>query len=193
MIIGITGGIGSGKSRVANYWSRVFDLSLIDLDKICRGLLTRGQPGWLALKKQFGSRFFQLDDHLDRSAFRQALFCEESLRDKVNDLLHPLAKSCMKKEFQRNADTVVLVEIPLLFEAGWQQEVDKIVVVFADREARCARLMVRDGVTREEACQAMRIQLLLEEKIMAADNVVDNSGFWGDTCLQILHLGRLYI
>ncbi|HHD62857.1 MAG TPA: dephospho-CoA kinase [Desulfobulbaceae bacterium] len=193
MIIGITGGIGSGKSRVANYWSRVFDLSLINLDTICRQLLTKGQPGWLALKKQFGSRFFQLGNHLDRPAFRQALFCEESLRNTVDNLLHPLAKSCMKKELQRYADTVVLVEIPLLFEAGWQQEVDKIVVVFADRETRCARLMVRDGVTRKEAYQALRIQLFFEEKIMAADNVVDNSGFWSDTCLQILHLGRLYI
>jgi dephospho-CoA kinase len=98
----------------------------------------------------------------------------------------------MKKELKCHADSVILVEIPLLFEAGWQQEVDKIIVVFADQKKRCARLMVRDGLTENEAYQAMRVQWFLEEKIMVADNVVDNSGFWGDTCLQILHLGRVY-
>jgi len=192
MIIGITGGIGSGKSRVAKYWSRVFDLSLIDLDLICRKLMVKEQPGWLTVKKHFGFRFFRSDDNLDRSAFRQALFCEENLRTKVDKLLHPLAKSCMKKELKRHEDSVILVEIPLLCEAGWHQEVDKIMVVFADQKKRCARLMVRDGLTEDEAYRAMRVQWFLEEKIMVADNVVDNSGFWGDTCLQILHLGRLY-
>jgi dephospho-CoA kinase len=193
MIIGITGGIGSGKSRVARYWSRVFALYLIDVDRLCRQLMNRGQPGWLALKKHCGSRFFKADGHLDRSAFRQALFCEEMLRTEVDNLLHPLAKTWMQKEFQQHAGAVLLVEIPLLFEAGWQREVDKIVVVFADQKTMCRRLMDRDGLAREEAHQAIRIQWFLEKKVMAADNVVDNSGFWGDTCLQILHLGRLYM
>jgi len=193
MIIGITGGIGSGKSSVAHYWSRVFHLALIDVDLLCRRLMEREQPGWLALKKHCGSRFFIADGSLNRPAFRQALFCEETLRFEVDSLLHPLAKSWMRKELKQHAGAVLLVEIPLLFEAGWQREVDRIIIVFSDQETMCRRLMDRDGLAREEALQAMRSQWFLEKKIMAADNVIDNSGFWGDTCLQILHLGRLYM
>ena len=197
MLIGITGGICSGKSRVAAYWARCFQLELLDLDAICRELLTRKQPGWLALKKHYGQRFFTAGGLIDRPGFRAALFSDQVLRDEINSILHPLAGAHMKNQYHRVKNnrakkSVVLVEVPLLFEAGWEQEVDRIVVVYATGKTRCKRIVSRDQVNRKEAEQAMSIQWPLRHKIMAADHVIDNSTSWFNTCLQIMHFGRLY-
>jgi len=193
MIIGITGGIGSGKSRVANSWASFFDHPLLDLDILCRQLLDKEQPGWLALHKRFGVRFFDQSGCLDRAAFRATIFDDDSLRDEVNLLLHPLARSCMRKRCRRLEGRTVLIEIPLLFEAGWQQDVDRIVVVYADTATRSNRIMARDGVSEQECLRALGAQDSLEEKAMAADHVLDNSGQWVETWLQIMHLGQLYV
>ncbi|HHL32815.1 MAG TPA: dephospho-CoA kinase [Desulfobulbaceae bacterium] len=192
MLIGITGGICSGKSRVAAYWSRCFQLELIDLDAICRELLARDQPGWMALKKSYGHRFFTSDGHLDRSGFRTALFSDKALRDEVNSILHPLAGAHMQNLYHRAKKSVVLVEVPLLFEAGWEQQFDRIVVVYATGKIRCKRIVTRDRVNRNEAEQAISIQWPLRRKIEAADHVIDNTASWFNTCLRIMHLGRLY-
>lgn len=193
MIIGITGGIGSGKSRVARFWSSFFELPLLDLDAICRQLMEKEQPGWLALQKLFGNRFFAGAGNLDRVALRTAIFKNDSLRDEVNLVLHPLARSSMRSQIRQCNCDVILVEIPLLFEAGWQQDVDRIVVVYADRSIRASRIMARDGVNEQECFSAIAAQGSVTEKAMAADYVLDNSGAWVETCLQILHLGSVFV
>ncbi len=191
-MIGITGGICSGKSSVASYWARCFQLELIDLDEICRELLTQEQPGWLAIKKHYGDRFFTSEGLLNRPNFRTALFSDQILRDDINSILHPLAGAYMKNQYHRAKKSVVLAEIPLLFEAGLEQDVDRIVVVYATGEIIGKRIISRDQVNRNEAEQAMSIQWPLRRKILAADHVVDNSFSWFNTCLQIMHLGQLY-
>ena len=193
MIIGITGGIGSGKSRVANFWSSFFDHPLLDLDILCRQILDKEQPGWLALHRRFGTRFFDQDDSLDRAAFRTAIFNDDSLRNEVNRLLQPLARSRMRKQCSRLEGGTILIEIPLLFEAGWQQDVDRIVVVYADTLTRSRRIMARDGVSEQHCCRVLGAQDPLEEKCMAADHVIDNSGPWVETWLQVMHLGQRYV
>ena len=193
MLIGITGGICSGKSRVAAYWARCFQLELIDLDAICKELLKPGQPGWQALKQLHGDRFFTTKGLLDRQRFRTELFSDQRLRKEIDAMLHPLARAQMHRQYQRAEKYPVLVEIPLLFEAGWQQEVDRIVVVYAAEEIRCNRIVHRDRVSRRDAEQAMSIQWSLRRKLMAADHGIDNSSSWFNTCLQVMHLGRLYL
>ena len=190
--IGITGGIGSGKSRVAAYWAARFGLSLINLDLLCRELLDQGQPGWQALAERFGDIFFLSDGSLDRAALRKALFSRPTLRREVDRLLHPLARRRMHTQVGQAGGEVVLVEIPLLFEAGWERDVDRIVLVFAHDRARIRRLVDRDAINGQDAARALASQWDLAKKIFAADHVIDNQGMWQDTCLQILHLARLY-
>jgi len=190
--IGITGGIGSGKSRVAAYWADKFDLSLINLDLLCQDLLQQNQPGWQALQQRFGDSFFHSDGSLDRPGLRNALFSRPDLRSEVDSLLHPLARQCMHDQIDQATGEVVLIEIPLLFEAGWQHDVDRIVLVYADEETRVRRLVNRDEIREAEAVRALSAQWDLSEKIFSAHHVVDNSGAWISTCLQILHLARLY-
>jgi len=192
MIIGITGGIGSGKSRVTAFWATFFGHSLLDLDAICRELLLQGHPGWHALRAQLGNRFFAKNGNLDRVAFRKAIFADNILREAVDDVLHPLAKLRMKEQCRLSRGEIYLVEIPLLYEAEWQQDLDRIVVVVADQETRLARIIARDNVSKQESLQALRAQRPLIQKALVADHVIENHGAWAATCLQVLHLGRMY-
>jgi dephospho-CoA kinase len=192
MIIGITGGIGSGKSRVTAFWAAFFGHSLLDLDAICRELLLKGNPGWHALRAQLSNRFFEKNGNLDRVMFRKAIFADNLLRKVVDDVLHPLAKLRMKEQCPSSRGETYLVEIPLLYEAKWQQDLDRIVVVVADQETRLARIIARDNVSKQESIQALRAQMPLIQKALVADHVIENHGSWAATCLQILHLGRMY-
>ncbi len=191
-VIGISGGIGSGKSRVSRFWSNHFSLPLIDLDAVCRDLLRPGEAGWQALRETFGSRFFTPAGTLDRPGLRRAIFADHGLRGRLDSLLHPLARRAMARALAaRETAGPVLVEIPLLIEAGWRDDVDRVVIVYAGLHQRLLRVMARDGVDGPEAMRAIRSQMDLADKALMADHVIDNSGAWADTCLQIIHLGRL--
>ncbi len=192
MIIGITGGIGSGKSQVANYWSMLFRLRSLNLDDLCQQLLLKERPGWLAIKNEFGDkRFFTDAGELDRKSLRRAIFVDSALRCRVDRCLHPLVKAEMRSICTKGSDDLWLVEIPLLFEVGWEDEVDTVVVVSADLSTRVMRIMVRDNVSEQEAFMAINVQKTMDEKVKKADFVIKNNGVWIDTCRQVLSLGRL--
>lgn len=192
MIIAVTGGIGSGKSRVSRLWSKSFHLPLLDVDQICRQLLQKKEPGWQALQKHFGDRFFSKQHQLDRKAFRRILFHDSCVRKEVNAILHPLAKARMLALCSQTRSDSILIEIPLLFEAGWNKNVDRIVLVYADTATRLSRVMHRDGVSEHEGLLTISSQDVLEEKAMKSDHVIENSGPWWNTALQVYHLGSLY-
>jgi len=185
--IGITGGIGSGKSRVCGYLAQLCRLPIVDLDRICRQLLEPGAAGWLALKENIDECFFGPTGDLDRTAFRTALFADDRLRSLVDALIHPLARVAMAEQLSRVAG-FVLIEIPLLFEAGWHEDVQQVVVVYAEPSVCRQRIVDRDHVTCEQARQAVSAQYSLVEKALRAHHVIDNSNSWPDTCLQLRHL-----
>jgi len=185
--IAVTGGIGSGKSRVCRYLADICQLPVVDLDRICRQLLQPGARGWLALKEHIDERFFDPAGDLDRAAFRSALFADNELRSRVDALIHPLARLEMTAQVT-SIGGPVLVEIPLLFEAGWNEDVDLIVVVYADPSVCCRRIVERDHVSVAQARQAISAQHCLVEKALQADHVIDNSFSWQATCRQIRQL-----
>ncbi len=188
-LIGITGGIGSGKSRVCQYLADLCQLPCVSLDIICRDLLAIGAPGSKALLKELGTEFFSASGELDRSSFRAAIFADSQLRQRVDKLLHPLARQEMLRKVA-NYGRVVLVEIPLLFEAGWQKDVDCIVVVSAASEVCCQRVVLRDSVSKDQVLQAISAQQSLEDKALQANVVIDNSGSWKYTCRQVQKLAN---
>jgi len=185
--IGITGGIGSGKSLVCSYLASLCQLPVVDLDQICRQLLATGQPAWQELKKKLPQHFFHSTGELDRKIFRQALFADEQLRNLVNAVVHPLARDEMISQMSQVGDTLLL-EIPLLFEAGWQGYLQRIIVVYADVAVQCRRIVLRDHVSYEQARQSVSVQQCLLEKALQAHHVIDNSGSWSESCLQVRHL-----
>ncbi len=189
-LLGITGGIGSGKSSVGRLLACYCLAPLIDVDGCCRNLMEVDQPGWLALRTALGDRFFQPDGRLDRVALRHHLFADDRIRHQVDALIHPLAREAMLTEVRRLGKPLVLVEVPLLYEAGWQEDVDAVLVVYARRGARCCRIMARDGVSRREATKAIAAQMSLRDKAARADFVIDNSHAWSITRTRVVSLGN---
>jgi dephospho-CoA kinase len=188
--IGITGGIGSGKSSVSHFMATHFSWPLLDIDFLCKELLEIGQPGWHAVKHHFGSFYFTPDGRLDRRRLRKAVFSDHSLRMELNRLIHPLALRELQERRKKKITPLFLVEVPLLFEAGWQDVFQAILVVYADRKTCLQRLMKRDNISEKEALEALDIQCPLAEKVLAADHVIDNSGCWLNTQLAAIHLGK---
>ncbi len=191
-VLGITGGIASGKSSVARLLASYCLAPLIDVDDCCRQLLERGQEGWQALHAAFGPAFEQADGSIDRRGLRRALFADDDLRRRVDSLVHPLALVCTQEAIQSHGKDVelILVEIPLLYEAGWQTQVDAVLVVFLRPEVQCCRLMQRDRIDAVQAGQALAAQMDLAQKAARADYVIDNSGDWHQTRRAVIALGE---
>ena len=179
MILGITGGIASGKSSVSRLLAAYALAPLIDLDACCRDLLDKGQSGWQALHDAFGARYELPGGAVDRAGLREALFADDDLRRQVDNLIHPLALERLRRELERHTDApLVLVEIPLLYEAGWDIHVDAVLVVHVRPALQLCRLLKRDGVSRRQARQALAAQMPLAEKAKRADYVIENGRDW---------------
>lgn len=197
MIVGVTGGMGSGKSLVARYLGKLLAIPVVDADSVCRSLLEPQKLGWQGMQHHFGNRFFDLSGHLDRTALRQTLFADSEVRRIVEQILHPLVRqeihALSRQSQSAGAGQVsLLAEVPLLFEVGWQDDFDWVVVVYADNACCARRIMRRDGVSLDEALLSLQIQLPLFDKAWRADSVIENSGSLTQTLLQLHHLAHLW-
>lgn len=192
MNIAITGTVGSGKSRVAAILTGMLPMQHVDTDILCRQLLLPDQPGWNDLKERWPERFFSTDGTLDRVRLREAVFTDPEIRESLESILHPRVRETVAA-FRRRAaaqEEHLLVEVPLLFETGWNQDFDYVVAVFAPSPCCVARTMMRDHVPHHQAESIVALQLSAEEKAKRADSVVDNSGIWAATVLQVSFLVR---
>lgn len=193
-VVAVTGGMGSGKSSVAAYLCEISGAIGLNADTVCRRLLEPEESGWLAVRKAFGERFFMADKRVDRALLRKVLFEDHGFRHELDTILHPLArneiKECIRKESGRQLQTPsrFVVEVPLLYEAHWEDDFSQVVVAYADTASCLRRIMLRDRISEAEAEKAIGTQMPLSHKALLADHVIDNSGSWADTCLQIMHL-----
>ena len=190
MNIGVTGGMGSGKSVVSKALAEMMGAGSVSADTICRDLLEVGKPGWKAMKKHFGTDFFMKDGQVDRVLLRKTLFSDAEIRETVDSLLHPLVReelfSCFAAADKKRGDLVA--EVPLLFEKGWQSDFDYTVVAFADSDTCVKRIMQRDFVSEDEARKSISSQMPLSEKVKLCDAVIDNSGSLSATHEQVKQL-----
>ena len=150
--IGLTGGIASGKSRVAEILASMLGCVHIDADEICSRLLERGAEGWQEFSGVFGARYLAEDGSINRSHLRKDLFGDDEFRLKVNSIIHPLVKRAITGQMDRiislEGKSRVIVEVPLLYEVQWENLFDTVVVVYADYDTCLERLMARDGMGR---------------------------------------------
>jgi dephospho-CoA kinase len=199
LAVALTGGIGSGKSTVAEMF-RAHGALVISADQVGRELLEPGALGWQKLSEAFADRLFDGAGRVDRVALRLAIFSDPTLRSRVDGLLHPLIRARIADLVADNSGTSrpnpsrspsypgIVVEVPLLFEAGWQDDFGCVVVVWNEAEQAITRLMARDQVSRAEAEAALAAQMPLDEKITRADRVIDNRGDLATTALQVAQL-----
>ena len=193
--IGLTGGIASGKSRVAEMLASILHCVHIDADDVCRQLLQPQAEGWRELSRVFGNKYLTGEGSINRPLLRKDLFASEGFRREVNNLIHPLVKTAIIAQMDQilasDDKARVLVEVPLLYEVEWENLFDTVIVVYADYDTCLQRLMERDGVARSTAVKELESQLSLQEKVLKADHVIDNSGMLPDTNKQVEHLADL--
>jgi dephospho-CoA kinase len=191
--IGLTGGIGSGKSMVAQRL-RELGAAVVDADAIAREVVAPGGPAYAAIVRAFGEGVLCRDGSLDRKALAARVFADEAVRRQLNALTHPHIRRRMAEEGARLAATpgveVIVFDIPLLLETtdGSDLGLEGVVVVTAAEAVRIARLTARDGLTPGDARRRLDAQMPLAQKVARADWVIDNNGSAEQTGEQVLKL-----
>ncbi|MBI2400544.1 MAG: dephospho-CoA kinase [Deltaproteobacteria bacterium] len=178
MIVGLTGGIATGKSLVAGELKKL-GAHIIDADKIAREIVEPGKPAYNDIVKEFGAAVLKPDAAIDRKALAKTVFCDPVALDKLNNITHPRIRERIREEAGRlsaQGDKLIVLDIALLIEMGVRYEVEKIIVVYSDAEQQLERLMKRDNLTRDEALKRLSCQMDIKEKLKYADYVIDNSG-----------------
>lgn len=186
--VGLTGGIASGKSTVSKIFAS-FGAKVLDADEVAREVLLPGQPAWTRLRQVFGQEFFHPDGTVKRKELRKLVFADPEKRSQLNAIVHPE----VMKEINRRSEIlsssvqtgVLLVDVPLLLEVGVANRFDKVVVVYVSKSVQINRLQQRDGISEEEAKQALKAQMALSKKVEQADYVIDNSGTLEETQAQV--------
>jgi len=186
--VGLTGGIASGKSTVSKIFAS-FGAKVLDADEVAREVLLPGQPAWTRLRQVFGEEFFHPDGTVKRKQLRKLVFADPEKRSQLNAIVHP---EVMREINRRSAvlsssaqNGVLLVDVPLLLEVGVANRFDKVVVVYVSESVQINRLQQRDGISEEEAKQALKVQMALSKKVEQADYLIDNSGTLEETLAQV--------
>jgi dephospho-CoA kinase len=186
-IIGLTGGIASGKSTVSSLLAQK-GFTVVDADLAARKVVEPGEPAYLKIVETFGQDILNKEGTLDRAALGSIIFHNEERRKELNGIVHPAVRAEMlaekEKAFENGKQTVVM-DIPLLFESNLTWMVEKTVVVYVDRDTQLSRLMLRNGLTEEEAKARVNSQMSLDEKRKLADAVLDNRGTIDETGVQL--------
>lgn len=174
-IVALSGGIGSGKSTVAESFAR-HGVDVVDADVIARQVVEPGQAALAALANHFGMRIIHADGSLNRTALRECIFSDPAEKQWVNQLLHPLIHAKTRQLFSASTTPYVLWVVPLLVENGLQKQADRILVVDVDEHTQLARTMQRDGVTRQQAESILSAQASRQQRLACADDIIDNNG-----------------
>ena len=199
-IIGLTGGIACGKSTVSHQLHEEFGAVILDADVIAYNLAEPGNLLWKAFISRYGKeRIMQFDGTLNRSAIAEIVFRDETEKKWMDDTAHPVIRKKLLEELSvcRTAgQQVVVLDVPLLFEVGWETLPSEVWVVYLKAEIQLKRLMERNGISEEMARNRIASQMSLEEKKKRADVVIDNSGSREETMIQVrrafaLQCGRI--
>ncbi len=190
--VALTGGIGSGKSTVADAFAR-HGVPIIDTDVIARELAAPGEPALAEIADYFGDEVITADGRLDRTCLREKVFANPAQRQALEQILHPRIREEVRRQINSLQAAYCLVVIPLYTETGDYPFVDRVLVVDADEETRIRRTMARDRLTREQVEQILASQSPRTERLALADEVLDNSAGPEQLEPQIDDLHRKYL
>ena len=185
-VIGVTGGIASGKSNVISIIKRQ-GFKVIDCDLINHNLQKINMPIYNAIKEAFGSSYFLDNGELDRKKLGELIFHNEKEKLKLNSISHPIIKEEVLKEINK-AYGIVFVDVPLLYESKFDSLCDKVICVYLNRKTQIERLMERDHIDYSYAKSKIASQMDLDQKRDLADYVIDSKGSFQETERQVLKI-----
>lgn len=190
--VGLTGGIASGKSTVANLFADL-GVTIVDTDVIAREVVAPGSPLLPKIAEHFGRDVLAADGSLDRRALRERIFADPAERQWLEQLTHPEIRRLTDERSDAAPGPYSIVAIPLLVETGGKDRFDRVLVVDCEPELQIARLQARDGSTRALAEAALAAQASRAERLAVADDVIHNDGDIAHLRDQVERLHRAYV
>ena len=192
-VVAITGGIGSGKTTVANQFAAL-GIEVVDADLIAREVVEPGTPALAAIASHFGPGILDEQGRLDRRALRERIFSDPAAKFWLNALLHPIIRSEMLRQCAAVSSPYCLLVVPLLVENRLTELADRVLVIDVDEATQIERTCHRDGVSREQAQAILASQASRSERLAMADDVLDNQSGTTETIrARILALHETYL
>ena len=190
--IGLTGGIASGKSTVAELFADR-GVAVVDTDIIARDVVQPGQPALDEIRADFGAAVLNADGTLDRVAMRQQIFADDDARQRLEAILHPRIRQETMRQVAAASGDYVLIVVPLLTESPLKNQVDRILVVDCDESTQIERLLARDTETEDQARRILAAQVSREQRLAIADDVIHNDTSIAATSSQVSALHDTYM
>ncbi|MEH7157640.1 dephospho-CoA kinase [Neobacillus drentensis] len=190
LVIGLTGGIASGKSTVSNIFKEM-NITVVDADIEARLAVMKGETAYHKIIADFGEGILMDTGEIDRQKLGSIIFNQADKRQRLNEIVHPEVRKRMNDQVEKakqNGEEVIVLDIPLLFESKLTYMVDKTILVFVDNETQLKRLMVRNNLSVEDAEARIHSQMPLADKIKLADAVINNNGAIEETKKQLLNV-----
>lgn len=191
-IVALSGGIASGKSTVANYFAKL-GVPIVDADVIARQVVQKGTPALQAIIQYFGADITLLNGELDRTKLRQIVFNDESKRLWLNQLLHPIIQAETEKQIHNSNAPYVLWVVPLLIENKLYKLANHVLIIDTPPEIQLARLTARDNITEALAQQMINAQISNQQRLIYADDIIDNTASAETLALQVKLLHNRYL
>ncbi|OIK10005.1 dephospho-CoA kinase [Bacillus sp. MUM 116] len=190
LVIGLTGGIASGKSTVSNMFKKMH-ITVIDADVEARLAVERGEPAYLKIVESFGREILLSNEEIDRPKLGSIIFHNEEKRQLLNEIVHPEVRKRMRQQMEAavsKKEEIVVLDIPLLFESKLTYMVEKTILVYVDQEVQLQRLMERNHLSKDEALARIHSQMPLAEKVKLADAILNNNGTLLETKHQLINV-----
>lgn len=189
--IGLTGGIASGKSTVADLFAE-HGASVVDTDIIARQLVEPGSTALAEIEAMFGGEVIDAQGSLDRAAMRKIVFADDAARERLEAILHPRIREETRRQVQAAVGDYVMVVVPLLIESPLRDDVDRILVVDCSEETQLRRLLARDAESEEQARRILAAQASRAQRLAAADDIIRNDDDMKFTKSQVDALHSFY-
>ncbi|MFB3160790.1 dephospho-CoA kinase [Neobacillus sp. 179-J 1A1 HS] len=190
LVIGLTGGIASGKSTVSNILKEM-NITIIDADVEARLAVEKGEPAYQKIVAAFGNDILLTNEEIDRVKLGSIIFHNDEKRQLLNSIVHPEVRKRMNNQVEaakEREEQVIILDIPLLFESKLTHMVEKTILVYVDRDIQLKRLMERNDLSLEEAEARIKSQMPLSEKVALADAVINNNGSIAETKKQVIEV-----
>lgn len=192
-VVGLTGGIGSGKSAATEAFARLGAV-IVDTDAIAHELTRAGGGAIPAIRRQFGNDFITADGAMDRARMRALVFADRSSKERLEALLHPMIREEAGRRIAAATGPYVVLVVPLLVEsAGYRSRVRRVLVVDCPQEIQIERVRLRSNLSADEVLAIVRSQVSREQRVAAADDVIDNSGSLAALQQQVTMLHARYL
>ena len=192
MIVGLTGGIGSGKSAAANFFQNE-GITVIDTDGLSREVIEEGTPGFASIVEYFGSKIIDSDGSINREHLRKEVFDDDKKKKLLESIIHPLVRELMVKKIAASKSPYSIVMVPLIFETNSMSNYNRILVIDCDPKIQLERAMLRDNNSKAQIKKIMDSQCSREERISIANDIIPNNDSLENLKIRSIAMHKFYL